>query len=464
MSKLTALRLPGRPYDVLTWPDGGRRVDALTAAALMATERRLGYPLTVVQGSYNGGKVAASAGTHDRGGVVDLLAWDWENKVRALRAVGFAAWHRPAVRGLWGEHIHAVLIGHERLAPVAARQVDAYRNGRDGLKSNAADPFPRPAPVPVFRWDDRPDQEKAKEPGPEADRRVALVEPRPDKPDKPEKPKSPPYPPKRTLDGIDISHHQGGALDFAKAKAAGVRFVYHKATEGDSWSDPRYKQRRAEVRKARIPFGAYHFARPDVGDARREARWFLRHARVAPGDMVPMLDLETTEGLTRRQLTTWVGTWVRVVEDAVGRRPVVYTNQDLDYDHECLVWVARYSNDFRAPRLPKPWERAALWQHGDGVYGDILEVPGIGPCDVNALHPDVPLRALRLPRPRKVVVPPTQPAPAEPAVPGVPAEPAPVLQVDPAAPAAEVDITVVRQRLSTAAKALDAILDSLPRA
>lgn len=120
----------------------GKTVDALTDGALRRAEKRLGYSLTIVQGSYNAGKVAASAGTHDDGGVVDLMPWDRDAKVAALRAVGFAAWYRPAIPGLWAAHIHAVLIGHGRLAPSAARQVSAYLARRDGLKGNGPDVDP----------------------------------------------------------------------------------------------------------------------------------------------------------------------------------------------------------------------------------------------------------------------------------------------------------------------------------
>ena len=37
---------------------------------------------------------------------------------------------------------------------------------------------------------------------------------------------------------IDISHHNGGALDFAKAKADGILGVIHKASQGQSNTDP----------------------------------------------------------------------------------------------------------------------------------------------------------------------------------------------------------------------------------
>ena len=144
--------MPGA-FELTTYGDGRpKRVDWKTRAALEAAEHLLDYPLTIVQGSYNSGGVSASAGTHDGGGVVDLLSWDWQRKVRALRTVGFAAWYRPPVRGLWGPHIHAVLIDHGKLAPVAARQVIAYRGGRDGLRSNLPDRFWRPSPIPVFHY------------------------------------------------------------------------------------------------------------------------------------------------------------------------------------------------------------------------------------------------------------------------------------------------------------------------
>lgn len=127
----------------------GKTVDYLTHLALVEAEKRLGYKLTIVQGSYHAG-VSASAGTHDGGGVIDLAPWDWQNKVRVLRDIGFAAWHRTPIPGVWGEHIHAVLIGNKKLAPSAARQVTSYYNHRDGLARNEYDDEYRPAKITVF--------------------------------------------------------------------------------------------------------------------------------------------------------------------------------------------------------------------------------------------------------------------------------------------------------------------------
>lgn len=139
-----------RPYDLTT--HDGETVDQLTKLALLEAEQRLGYPLSITQGSYNAGGVSASAGTHDGGGVVDLLEWNHRRKVRVLRAVGFAAWHRPAIPGLWPGHIHAVLIGNRKLSPAARRQVDAYLAGRNGLADNGPDTGPRDYVDHRFRW------------------------------------------------------------------------------------------------------------------------------------------------------------------------------------------------------------------------------------------------------------------------------------------------------------------------
>lgn len=149
-----------RPYDRTT--HDGRTVDWLTKAAIMRAERRLGYPLSITQGSYNAGAVSASAGTHDAGGVVDLRAWDGLNKVRALRAEGFVAWFRSASEGPWPDHVHAVQAGNRRLAPSALRQVTAFRQGRNGLANRAPDPhagipvgptrWPYGGPIGMVRW------------------------------------------------------------------------------------------------------------------------------------------------------------------------------------------------------------------------------------------------------------------------------------------------------------------------
>lgn len=140
-------------------------VDALTIAALEYAEKLAGCTFLITQGSYQS-TVAESAGTHDRGGALDLAWTGDDSDILALRKAGFAAWHRTPEQGPWKDHIHAIVVDHPYLSPSAARQVVSYRKGRNGLANDAADDGPRLNPIPVFDYnawsDDMPSPEETR--------------------------------------------------------------------------------------------------------------------------------------------------------------------------------------------------------------------------------------------------------------------------------------------------------------
>jgi hypothetical protein len=131
----------------------GRLVDRKTQAFLEAMEDRLGYELTIVQGSYTDAN-SESAGTHGGGGVVDLVAWDHVKKVRAARELGGFAWHRPTLAGHWGEHIHLGIRDHGNLSDEAKDQQQDYDGNpaRNGLANHAVDDTFHPDPSVTFRY------------------------------------------------------------------------------------------------------------------------------------------------------------------------------------------------------------------------------------------------------------------------------------------------------------------------
>jgi len=104
--------------------------------------------VALTQGSYTGGALAASFGTHDGGGAVDLsvrspVSWavldnEIEPLIAALRTAGFAAWLRDT-GDLYSDspiHIHAIAIGDRELSDAARAQIDGtfgYLRGFDGL-------------------------------------------------------------------------------------------------------------------------------------------------------------------------------------------------------------------------------------------------------------------------------------------------------------------------------------------
>jgi hypothetical protein len=110
-------------------------------------------PLSLSQGCYNAGGVAASAGTHDGAGAFDARAVELtpaqrDELVTAMRRVGFAAWLRTPAQSDWPYHIHGIAVGpggkddRWELSRGAHDQVIDYFENRNGLASNLPDDGP----------------------------------------------------------------------------------------------------------------------------------------------------------------------------------------------------------------------------------------------------------------------------------------------------------------------------------
>lgn len=132
----------------------GVTLDRMTIAALLCAEKKLNYEMRIIQGSYNRG-VDASGGTHDGGGAVDLVWHDIRRRNRVLRKTNFAGWPRRRLPGVWDRHWHGILIGNDRASPAAKQQVQAYRNGRNGLADNGPDRWWRPKVIRPFSYSRR---------------------------------------------------------------------------------------------------------------------------------------------------------------------------------------------------------------------------------------------------------------------------------------------------------------------
>jgi len=135
--------------------------------------------------------------------------------------------------------------------------------------------------------------------------------------------------------GLDVSHYQG-QIDWLSVAAAGYTFAYAKATEGTTYTDGTYPLNRTGANGVGIKVGAYHFARPSgTSDAAiaasgiAQADAFLAFAQPAAGDLLPVLDLEKTGGLSPTGLTAWTQAWLDEVAVRLGARPVVYASPNF---------------------------------------------------------------------------------------------------------------------------------------
>ena len=198
----------------------------------------------------------------------------------------------------------------------------------------------------------------------------------------------PPPPPGTYLEGIDVSHWQGG-IDWSGVAYAGKSFAIMKATEGQTFADSKYAWNHASARAYGIRVGAYHFANPSTlpNDAVLEADWFVQNMAIKPGDLNPALDLETSGGLSTAQLQAWVNDWLNEVYAKVGMRPMIYTSPAFWRSYMgnaswyaeqgyTVLWIAHWN--VSAPSVPaNNWAGHGwtFWQ-----YSDCGTVLGIGGC------------------------------------------------------------------------------------
>ncbi|HSV86367.1 MAG TPA: hypothetical protein VLH85_07320 [Levilinea sp.] len=152
-------RRPSDDYTIITvngWLLNQRTLEMLEHAAQLYGGEIDITGNAITQGSYTN-RVAASFGTHDGGGAVDLsvlrrgtftvLYEEIEPLIAALRLAGFAAWLRDFDELHPGSpiHIHAIAIGDQHLSPAARAQLDGpfgYFRGYTGVPQTNQIPVP----------------------------------------------------------------------------------------------------------------------------------------------------------------------------------------------------------------------------------------------------------------------------------------------------------------------------------
>ena len=183
---------------------------------------------------------------------------------------------------------------------------------------------------------------------------------------------------------IDLSHHNQ-VEDWERVRRAGIVAVIHKATEGATFRDPKFRERREAARASGLLWGSYHFSSGvEIGG---QVDNYLSHADPRDDELVS-LDWEESFSGTDMSLEQ-AEAFADLVERRLGRPPVLYGGRHLRETltgverstlSRCPLWYARFAE---APvGVPALWERWTLWQHTDGRSGaEPREVDGIGPCD-----------------------------------------------------------------------------------
>jgi lysozyme len=193
--------------------------------------------------------------------------------------------------------------------------------------------------------------------------------------------------------GIDVSNYQH-TIDWEKVVGAGYQFAFAKATEGTTFTDATYAANREGTEGVGIRFGAYHFARPGgsgsagiVANAIGQADHLVNVAQPQPGELPPVLDLETTGGLSATTLQQWARAWLDEVWARTGVSGLIYASPNFWKnalgDTSAFsaagnkLWIAHWTGN-GSPLVPaSSWGGLSwlFWQ-----WSNCQQVPGIKGC------------------------------------------------------------------------------------
>lgn len=192
-----------------------------------------------------------------------------------------------------------------------------------------------------------------------------------------------------SIHGIDVSYYQG-KINWHKVKSmkdddVRIHFAFIKATEGVLLVDPYFQRNWREAPKAGIICGAYHFFRPKR-NGKTQAKFFLQVVNVEKGDLPPVVDIETLDGVSPLKMRAELSDFLNYVEVKTKVRPIIYTGLKFYEDYlednfdEYPLWVAHYYQ----PKLRLDKSKWKFWQHSDKA-----KINGIGHIvDFNAFNGD----------------------------------------------------------------------------
>jgi len=153
--------------------------------------------------------------------------------------------------------------------------------------------------------------------------------------------------PGETVFGIDVSYYQGN-IDWNAVAADGVKFAIVRVSHSLQFFDPEFEDNLAGARAAGIHTGVYQYFEPDEDPVAQADLLLEALGPLQPGDLPPMIDVESTAGLGPAAITNAIHAWIDRVESQLGVKPLVYSGYYFWNDNVG-------SADFGAYPLMLPW-------------------------------------------------------------------------------------------------------------
>jgi lysozyme len=194
------------------------------------------------------------------------------------------------------------------------------------------------------------------------------------------------------IHGIDMSHYQGEVFWEAIGQRTHMAYVYLKATEGSDRIDARYEHNISMAHQHGLKVGSYHFFRPKI-ELNSQLQNFTTQCLPAEQDLIPMLDVESTGGLSSKAFCDSLFKFLNLMEEAYNQKPLVYTGRNFYNKYlvgmldDYQLMIAMYTDE--EPELADGRD-ICLWQytgHGrlHGVNGLVDKSRFMGDHNLNDL-------------------------------------------------------------------------------
>ena len=127
-------------------------------------------------------------------------------------------------------------------------------------------------------------------------------------------------------EGIDVSAYQGSSIAWHSVAASGISFAYIRAADGAGSPDGQFGRNWRGAAAAGVTPGAYLFFEPNQSPVAQADLLIaqLRSVGFTPGDLVPTIDVETTDGEPQAVVVANLRIVVNTVSAAIGSLPAIY--------------------------------------------------------------------------------------------------------------------------------------------
>ena len=190
--------------------------------------------------------------------------------------------------------------------------------------------------------------------------------------------------------GTDLSQWNG-KVDFVKMRAAGISFVFCKASQ--RIADKTFAYNWNGAKAAGLLRGAYHYLDLGISEV-TQANLFCSLLKDDQGELPPVLDIEeepASYGMTFKTMQGRVWNFQNIVFKTLGQYPMPYMGYyswrekmtpAVEWMRRPEYWLPWYADE-SIVRTPPPYTKWTFWQYTADGDGKTYGAPELAQIDLN---------------------------------------------------------------------------------